>query len=58
MYLEEIGILLAGFSGMLIARMIIKLTYVLVIKFITNTYHWLCKMLSKCMKQKRKKELK
>lgn len=55
MYLEEIGILLAGFAGMFIARVIIKLTSILVIKFISNTYHCLCKMLNKCMKQEKKK---
>jgi len=55
MYLKEIGILLAGFAGMFIVRVIIKLTYVLVIKFFTNTYHCLCKMLNKCMKRERKK---
>lgn len=47
MFLEAICIFLAGFAGVFIVRVIIKLTGALTIKFITNIYYSLIKMLNK-----------
>lgn len=55
MFLEAIFIFLAGFAGVFIVRVIIKLTGVLIIKFIANTYHSLNKMLNKRKKQQGQK---
>jgi hypothetical protein len=53
--MDFIWIFLCGLLGVIIARIIVKLTYVFVIKFIRNTYHWLREMLDKCIKQSGKK---
>ena len=55
MYMEEICILLAGLAGVFIARVVIKLVGLSILKLITSIYYTIEKILYKCFSGGKKK---